>query len=441
MNNTRQWFRMIWTSVVVLSLVAGIVVASEPAATGREPTQQTTQLQPKLEKANELLGTRVVSRAGKRVGTVEDIVLTPERDRISYVAVAHGGLAGIGQRLFAVPWSVFEISVRNGNTVLVLDADAEHFKSATSFNKYDWPLTADTTWIGRTGSPGTSGSMAGRSVSPKAGTERSASMQSEPMRSAGAINIKYRRLSRLLGIDIANPAGDVLGELANAVVDVNSGRMVYGMVLVSSTFWGTQREVAPVPWSAIEVTSNPLTAWLDTNKETLRAIAFDANHYPDLANSQYSRDIYQRFNMTPYWEALGYVPSRLESQPGTTPSQAAGTDYEKMYNPDNMTTVHGTVESVGAFDLEGVPASGLRLRIRTDDGRSVIVYAGARSYAERHNMSFRYGDEVTIVGSPAKINEQNVILGARIEKGGQTLRLRSDEGKPLWKTDATENSR
>jgi len=67
---------------------------------------------------------------------------------------------------------------------------------------------------------------------------------------------------------------------------------------------------------------------LNVDRETLGAIAFDENHFPNLADPQYSRDLYQRFNARPYWEALGFVPSEQQERHPATPG-ASNSQYDK----------------------------------------------------------------------------------------------------------------
>jgi sporulation protein YlmC with PRC-barrel domain len=263
--------------------------------------------------------------------------------------------------------------------------------------------------------------------------------------------IKYRRLTELIGTTIKNPAGTELGELDNVVFDVQQGKVAYGILSVSSGFLGMNKKLAAIPWSSIEVNERQGVAMLNADKETLQAIAFDENNFPNLADAQYSRDLHQRFNARPYWEALGYVPGEPRARDMMSPRAPSreytgipSSEYSKMYNPNEVKTLHGTIESVGTFNMEGAPegtpVSGVRLRIRTDDGNLVTVYTGPRSYLESRNTWFHHGDEVTVTGSPAKVGWRDVILAAQIKKGDQTLDLRSKEGRPLWNMEESRSA-
>ena len=121
MNGKAKWVGVSWMVVALLPLLAGIAGAVNPTmpqtnqpnqqdeqvATSPSPNQPTAGVQPKLDKAKDLIGAKIVNDKGERLGTVADIVLTPDRDAISYVVLSHGGTWGMGEKYFAVPWSQF----------------------------------------------------------------------------------------------------------------------------------------------------------------------------------------------------------------------------------------------------------------------------------------------------------------------------------------------
>ena len=104
-------------------------------------------------------------------------------------------------------------------------------------------------------------------------------------------------------------------------------------------------------------------------------------------------------------------------------------------------TVQGTVKNVGTFRLEGTSIRGVRLRLRTDAGKTVTVRTGPRSYLERQNIHFRRGDQVTVTGSPAQVGRRNVLVASQITVGDKTVTLRTREGKPLWNPDERKSSK
>ncbi|MEN6333183.1 MAG: PRC-barrel domain-containing protein [Phycisphaerales bacterium] len=405
---------------LVLALPAGVVLqAQTPQHDESRPMEQTAVVNPGLEKANELIGAKVVNDKQERLGTVEDIVLTPDRTAVSYVALSHGGVWGMGGKLFAVPWSQFEVGARDKVMVLshVSPADLEN---APGFDKSNWPAMASENWLGRAAAGSVPGSV-------------------EPM--AAKTDMKHRRLSELVGLTVKNDQGEELGELENIVIDPAKGRVAYAILSMRTGFLGINKELAAVPWSSLDIIPRLGTARLSADKETLRSLAFNANEFPNLADREYSRKIHEKFEAKPYSETLGFVGDERPGRPATSSPWTEGSEYESLYNPNAVRTIHGTIESIGTFRLEGTTVEGLRLRIKTDDGKTVTVHAGPRPYVDRQNIDLHYGDEVTVMGSPAKMGWRDFIVASQIKKGNDTLDLRTKEGKPRWNADEFKDSR
>jgi sporulation protein YlmC with PRC-barrel domain len=423
---------------------------------GRAP-----EFKPSLEKANELIGAKVVNSKQERLGTVEDIVLTPDHTAVSYVVLSHGGLWGWGGKLFAVPWSQFDLRPENNVLVLgnVTPADLENAKG---FDKDHWPAAAHENWLGRdiyrnapAGSEPTAMEMPrdeNLRNEPMTGTREYAEHEDhEPglerpdspgvaAPAAAKADIKYRRLSELVGLTIKNNQGEELGELEDIVIDTHEGKVAYAVLSMRSGFLGLNKELAAVPWSSFDILPRLGTARLNADKETLRSIAFDDDEFPDLADREYTRELYQRFGATPYWEAYGYVPGEGKEHPEESPWKE-GSEYNSLYSPENVQTIHGTILSVGTFRPEGTAVEGLRLRIKTDDGKTVTVHAGPRPYVLNQKIDFHYGDEVTIMGTPGKMGWRDVFLASQIKTGDKTLDLRTKEGKPRWNVDEFKEAR
>jgi sporulation protein YlmC with PRC-barrel domain len=496
MNGQANWVRVSWMAVALLPLVAGIAAASNMRSTQPQTNQpiqpdqqvaptpgQTAQFVPKLERAKNLIGAKIVDEKGERLGTVADIVLTPNRDAVSYVVLSHGGTWGMGDKYFAVPWSQF--SFRPGETagqgILVLktvtNADLDR---APGFDKNNWPTVANENWLGIERGSAMAPSGGAAAPAPRSSVEERAPMATEPrsdqpmateprserdesaapgmtpergMRAdtgysaAKPADIEHLRLSKLMGNDIRNLQNENLGKLDNVVIDLNQGKLAYGIVAVRSGFLGLNKDFVAVPWSALNWTAQPGIARLDANKETLTAIAFDKDHFPNLADPQYSRQLYERFHATPYWEGqnLGFIPG--EENRGVKPPSSGemkapnSADVEQInhkekhalsYNPEAVQTIHGTVQSVGSYRIEGTSVHGVLLHVRTDDGRMVSVQAGPRPYVDSQNIRFNKGDPVTITGSVAKVGERETILASRIQVADKALALRAPDGRPLW---------
>ena len=57
--------------------------------------------------------------------------------KVEYAVLSFGGILGIGDKLFAVPFD--QLLVDHANHRLVLDADKKRLEAAPGFDKDNWP--------------------------------------------------------------------------------------------------------------------------------------------------------------------------------------------------------------------------------------------------------------------------------------------------------------
>jgi len=89
-------------------------------------------------------GTDVVNTQGEDVGHIEDIMIDLSTGHIAYAVLSFGGLLGIGNKLFAVPFESFTID--QNDEKFILDVNKDRLKDAPGFDKNDWPETSDRTF-------------------------------------------------------------------------------------------------------------------------------------------------------------------------------------------------------------------------------------------------------------------------------------------------------
>ena len=95
--------------------------------------------------ASSLEGDDIVNLQGENLGDVKEIMIDTSTGGVAYVVLSAGGVLGLGDRLFAIPWKA--LSLDTENKCLVLDADAERIKNAPGFDKENWPNMADPSWV------------------------------------------------------------------------------------------------------------------------------------------------------------------------------------------------------------------------------------------------------------------------------------------------------
>jgi sporulation protein YlmC with PRC-barrel domain len=462
MNGQAKWARVSWMAAAVLPLVAGLTSAANLNNSARSQTnqpqqqdqqvatspEQTAQFQPQLEKAKDLIGAKVVNDKGEQLGTIKDVVLTPDRSAVNYVVLGHDGTWGTGGKFFAVPWSKLSFKAGENERLVVLTGVSKaDLDQAKGFDKDNWPTVASENWLG---------------------LERSSSMmppasQPQPYVAPGTsaaqpIDIQSLRLSKILGEKVQDLQGENIGRLDNVMIDTHQGKLAFGIVAMRHGFLGMNKDFAAVPWTALDLTSQPGIAKVNADRETLAAVAFNRDNFPNLADPQYSRQLFDRFHATPYWEGqnLGYIPgeenpnmnppagmSPESSSKATAPSSNVAPsemigyrgEHPMAFNPHTIRTVHGIVRHVGTYDIKGTSVKGVLLTVRTDEGRMVWVQAGPRPYLDSHNLKFHRGDPITITGSAVTQGRHETLVASQIQTPNRVLDLRTPDGRPLWNLD------
>ncbi len=99
---------------------------------------------PKLMGADTLLGNDVYNKNGDDLGDIKEFMIDMASGKIAYAVLSFGGLLGMGDKLFAVPWAALTLDTANKRFTLNVAKDA--LKEAPGFNQNRWPIMSDKTW-------------------------------------------------------------------------------------------------------------------------------------------------------------------------------------------------------------------------------------------------------------------------------------------------------
>lgn len=94
--------------------------------------------------AGTITGDKVNNLQDEKLGTIQDIMLDMNDGKVRYVVLSAGGFLGMGDRLFAIPWSALKQDQHNH--CFTLDVDLDRMKNAPGFDKEEWPNMADRAW-------------------------------------------------------------------------------------------------------------------------------------------------------------------------------------------------------------------------------------------------------------------------------------------------------
>jgi sporulation protein YlmC with PRC-barrel domain len=99
---------------------------------------------PEVMDAATLKGDSVVNSSGEGLGKIEAIMLDVTSGRIAYAVLSFGGFLGMGNKLFAIPWSALTLDADEKR--FILDVPKERLENAPGFDKDHWPSMADNSW-------------------------------------------------------------------------------------------------------------------------------------------------------------------------------------------------------------------------------------------------------------------------------------------------------
>ncbi len=107
-------------------------------------TTTLMEVRPKLLTASTLKGNAVKNLAGESLGTIEEFMIELETGRIGYCVLSFGGVLGIGDKLFAIPYKAMTLDTVTHT--FTLDISKERLESAPGFDKGAWPDMTDRAW-------------------------------------------------------------------------------------------------------------------------------------------------------------------------------------------------------------------------------------------------------------------------------------------------------
>ena len=108
-------------------------------------TQTAPQAQTRLDRdetgfliaSDRVEGTAVYNREGEKLGTIQSFMVDKRFGRVEYAVLTFGGLFGLGQKHYPLPWDVLTYEPDKGG--YVVDLDKERLENAPSFERDQEP--------------------------------------------------------------------------------------------------------------------------------------------------------------------------------------------------------------------------------------------------------------------------------------------------------------
>ncbi len=248
----------------------------------------------------DLIGMKVISEQGESLGKIEDIVVHPG-GQTAYAVLSFGGWLGMGEKLFAMPWTVLrtvepDTAKEDSKRSLVLLLDKQRLEAAPGFDKKNWPTMANPDWAKDVDAFYVNG----------ANTDAK-----KPVPASARTPGLVWRVSELKGTDVETPTGENLGEIEELAIDVD-GRVSYVALSVGG-FLGTGERIVAVPWDSMkyavdEDDKDEMVITLASTKAQLeQAPQFreGEKHEYKRCDPKWIERIYSHYSITPYWNLKG----------------------------------------------------------------------------------------------------------------------------------------
>lgn len=235
--------------------------SSKAAASAK--TQQTAMDM----RASKLMGKEVKNAKGENLGEIKDLMVDMKTGQVPYAVLSFGGIAGLGDKLFAYPVSSFKASAKGDD--LLLNVDQDRLKNAPGFDKDNWPDWTDNKY--------------------RSEVDR---YHTSPGSKAAAASSGLMRASAVLGKDVNDRQGKDAGEIEDLVVNLGSGKVHYA-VLDFDKEWSPDDKLVALPLKAFTVPSDPKDKLvLNASRESVKnAKAFDENQWADLNKPEFKRSM------------------------------------------------------------------------------------------------------------------------------------------------------
>jgi len=279
----------VWGTVTALSLAAFTlpIYAADQESSGfntRTNRTRTDRTPGEWERANKVIGKRVLSADNQKLGSIENVIVDLESGRVLY-AVVDTGLVG---KKYAVPAGMF--SHGQGDAFHV-NIDKEKLSSAPEFTRdIDKPeQLGQASYV--------------NSVYQHFGQSPWWQGPNAPA-NAGSFN-NVHKASELTGMKVKNVSNEDFGKVDNAILDLPAGRIVY-VILSPDSHLNLGNNLYALPPNALTLSSDHKFLVSDITREKLAtAPHFTKDQWSNISNPAFATKVYQFYGKDAWFEGSG----------------------------------------------------------------------------------------------------------------------------------------
>ena len=111
---------------------------------------------------------------------------------------------------------------------------------------------------------------------------------------------------------------------------------------------------------------------------------------------------------------------------------------QRNYDPKTVEMLQGKVLSVEKATRGEGRSYRVHLTLQTDK-ETISVHLEPSWYIEKQTPHIEANDTITVTGSRVTVDEKPAIIAAQVKKGNEILKLRDENGIPVWRRGARGN--
>jgi sporulation protein YlmC with PRC-barrel domain len=249
---------------------------------------------PFCHKATDVIGSDVRSPKNENLGKVEELVLDPASGTIEYAVISFGGFLGMGDKFFAVPFSLLkapEVPEGGKHAHFTFEVDKAKLEKAPGFEKSNWPDVSTTAWADE--------------IDKFYNTKRAAPASASGDAIDANASTRLCKASDVIGKNIHNMQKENLGEIKELVLDPGRSRVNYTKKK-SGHIKKIGDKLFAIPWPAIKVArkENKDEFVLDMSKERFeKAPEYQDKEWGRMSDPNWVREMYGYYGTKPYWSS------------------------------------------------------------------------------------------------------------------------------------------
>jgi sporulation protein YlmC with PRC-barrel domain len=288
----RTIVRTAWAGVALAAFAFTTAAwADDPLKNNNAAVDQTHVSIARDFRTTDIIGLPVKNNKHEDLGKIDDLVVDMKTGEVRYAAIAYGGVAGIGSKLFAVPWQKLTFMFGEPNKAnsrhFMFDASKEQFENSPGFDSAHWPNVADPQW--------------GASVDKHFNFNRTTTAaNTDDARQQTVAYETVFRASKIKGLEVRNDANEHLGSIDDLVIEIGKGHVKYLALSYGSWFTGGNKLFA-VPLSSFTLThdNNKTFFTVHVSQDSLKnAPGFDKSNWPDTADPNWAKGIDSYYERT-----------------------------------------------------------------------------------------------------------------------------------------------